>query len=93
MHSFAYAQSKELPRNGIVYNAKERNSQTMPKDPFYFAKNNIPLLFDNGKFFSSDTGYGFGFGFMEGEMSDDGKMDMLPLVQIQFLPTLPCKTC
>ena len=60
--------------------SNRKKSEAMSKDPFYFVKNNIPVQVTNGKFLSAETGYGFNFGFIEGEMFDVTQIDMLPLV-------------
>lgn len=60
--------------------SSRRKPETVTKDPFYFVKNNIPVQVKNGKFLSAETGYGFNFGFIEGELADNTQLEMLPLV-------------
>lgn len=51
----------------------------MDKDPFYFKNNNLSVQLENVVFLTSETGYGFSFSFLEGNIAD-AFVDELPSV-------------
>ena len=48
------------------------------KDPFYFHNNNSVINLAKVTFNSSETGYGFNFGWLEGELNDKAVYDRIP---------------